>query len=89
MARLDKRGRKVGYNWWREHNTNLFRDAHDAWSARRESGGLVFGVAGTAKGHVAYYQLSDEEYARLHPQPTYKELLIANAGMGEEGEYDW
>lgn len=87
MPRRDKRGRVIGYNWWREHNVNLFRDSHDAWSARRESGGLVFSVAGTANGGVAYYQLSDEEYATLHPQPTYKELLIANAGMGEETDY--
>ena len=29
--RRDRRGRRIGHNWWREYVTGLYRDARDAW----------------------------------------------------------
>lgn len=83
--RKDKRGRRVGYNWWREYNMQGWSSAHAAWEHLRESGQPVHTgarhVAG-ADGDTAYYQLSDREYQAIHPRPTLKEFLIHNAGMG-------
>ena len=80
--RRDKRGRRIGYNWWREMNVTQFRDADYAWHSLRESGLAIHSgsVAGAGYNN-AYYQLSEEEFRELHPRPTLKELLIGNTGM--------
>lgn len=31
MDRRDKRGRRIGANWWREYVTGVYRDARDQW----------------------------------------------------------
>lgn len=85
-VRRDKRGRKIGHNWWREYNTSLWRDAHDAWLHRRESSLPAFGAAGAAHSDVCCYQLSDREYRELYPEPTLREMLVANKGMNAEQE---
>lgn len=86
FERLDARGRKIGYNWWREMNYELWFAADAAWLALRESNYPAWGAAGAANSGAAMYQLSDEEFRRLHPRPTLKEFLIGNAGMGRERE---
>ncbi len=70
MARRDRRGRRIGYNWWREYNCGLLLDARHAREAQRENGeGL---------------QMEDEEFAARYPVPTLKAFLIENAGMNRE-----
>lgn len=83
--RRDKRGRRIGYNWWREYNVTLLRDAEMAWQGMRESGDpiLTTRVPG-ADASTAYYQLSEAEYRMVKPRPTLKEYLLANAGMNTD-----
>lgn len=63
MARLDKRGRRIGYNWWREHVVSLWSGMDELWRAQREE---------TAMG----YKTEMMEFARDHPRPTLKKVLI-------------
>lgn len=64
-----------GRHWWRELVTNTYRDARDAWEARRESGAPAWNAAGAANSDVAMYQLSDQEYAELYPPPRFGDFL--------------
>lgn len=66
--RLDKRGRKIGRNWWREMNNELLLDASITWANQCEA--VCFG-----------YGTEIDEYAREHPRPTLKAFLIGNKGM--------
>ncbi len=70
MARRDKRGRRIGHNWWRVYNCTLLLDARHAREALRENGGGL--------------QMEDDEFALAYPQPTLKAFLIANAGMSTD-----
>lgn len=81
MTRLDKRGRKIGYNWWRDMNVTVLSDAEDAWQRRRESDEPAPGAPGAAHSQIACYQLDDDEYRALFPRPTLKAYLLENAGM--------
>lgn len=71
--RLDKRGRRIGYNWWREYNCALLLDATLAWHA-------------TAEPITLGYATETAEYKREHPLPNLKAFLVANAGMNREPE---
>jgi hypothetical protein len=84
--RRDKRGRRIGYNWWREWNVAELHAAENDWQAKRESGDPIHTdrVPG-ASYDTAYYQLSDAEFRMIHPRPTLKDFLVANAGMN--GQY--
>jgi len=87
MERRDKRGRRIGYNWWREMNVTQWSDADLAWQALRESGDPIHSdrVPG-ATYSTAYYQLSDREFRLLRPRPLFKDFLITNKGMNIEPE---
>ena len=68
LERRDKRGRRIGRNWWREMNCALLLDASLAWERQCEN--------------VAYgYKTETAEYAHAHPRPNLKAFLIANKGM--------
>lgn len=83
--RRDKRGRVIGYNWWREYNCEILREAEAAWQALKESGEAIMttSVAG-AEYTTGYYQLTEAEYRSIRPRPTLKELFVGNAGMNQE-----
>ncbi len=82
-VRLGKRGRRIGYNWWREHNCELLASAEAYWQGLRESGQPIHsGSVPGATYDTAYYQLSDREFKMIHPRPTLKDFLIQNKGMG-------
>lgn len=68
MTRRDKRGRRIGYNWWREYNRSLLFDATLDWERRRDE--VCLG-----------YDTEEAEYAQAIPSPNLKNFLIANAGM--------
>lgn len=84
MTRCDKRGRRIGRNWWREYNMEIWRSAHDAWVQRRESDAPAFDAAGAANSGVCCYQLDDREYRELYPEPTLKEILVGNRGINDQ-----
>ena len=85
--RRDSRGRRIGYNWWREHCVSIFRDAHDAWLALRESAQEVgHDAPAGATSSTAYYQLSDSEYQAVNPRPTLKAILMDQKGLRDERE---
>jgi hypothetical protein len=67
-ARLDRCGRRIGRNWWREFNTDVWRHADHAWWLAREA---------VANG----WATEQREFAEVHPRPTLKGFLLANAGM--------
>lgn len=71
--RTDKRGRRIGYNWWREYNCDLLLDASLTWERGCEE--LALG-----------YKIETAEYAASVPRPTLKAFLVANAGMNRESE---
>ncbi len=66
--RRDKRGRRIGYNWWRTHICDLLFAAETVWLNDREAVALG-------------YATEMEEYARDNPRPTLKAFLIEQAGM--------
>lgn len=66
--RRDKRGRRIGYNWWREYNCLIVRDYNDAVAA----------LAGQN------HQMEPAEFREAHPLLTLKESLIRNKGMAQE-----
>jgi len=68
-TRRDKRGRRIGRNWWREHICALLLDASLMWERQCEA---------VAMG----YQTETDEYARQHPRPTLKAFLIECKGLG-------
>lgn len=71
MARLDKRGRRIGYNWWRDHCVDIWFFADHAWQLARES--------------VAYgYATEEREYALENPRPTFKQVLISEARIEQD-----
>lgn len=55
-----------------------FRDAVHARSALRESAAIVpsSAAAGGSGGHVAYFQLSDDEFAELVPPLSFRDWLV-------------
>jgi len=69
--RLDKRGRRIGRNWWREYITDMLSCADHAWWLDREA-------------HCVGYATEEAEYQELHPRPTLKDFLIRNRGMHNE-----
>lgn len=69
--RRDRRGRRIGYNWWREYNCSILLDAELTWARQAE-----------ASTHG--YTTEMMEYAAEHPRPTLKAFLIANKGMSTE-----
>lgn len=71
--RRDKRGRRIGYNWWREMNCDLLLDATLTWEQRCEE---------TTYG----YKTEMVEYAERHPRPNLKDFLVRNAGMNTNPE---
>lgn len=66
--RRDKRGRRIGYNWWREFNNELFFLASAVWEEQCEAVALG-------------YATETAEYNAENPRPTLKEFLIGNKGM--------
>lgn len=83
LERRDKRGRRIGRNWWREMNCEMLQHSEDAWQSMRFSGLPAYGVAGAAHSGAAMYQLSEAEFRELHPRPTLKAFLIGNKGMAD------
>lgn len=69
--RLDKRGRRIGYNWWREYNCALLLEATLDWHA-------------TAEPITLGYTTETAEYKTDHPMPTLKAFLLGNKGMNRE-----
>lgn len=67
-VRRDKRGRRIGRNWWREYNCDLLFHADAAWQAKREA-------------ECIGYTTEEREFAMSNPRPTLKEFLLANAGI--------
>lgn len=72
-ARRDKRGRRIGYNWWREMNNELFFLQTAVWEEQCEAVALG-------------YPSETAEYAAENPRPTLKALLLGNKGMNEPKE---
>jgi hypothetical protein len=72
-ARVDKRGRRIGYNWWREYNCSMLLDADLTWQTQAEAATMG-------------YTTEMGEYRAEHPRPTLKAFLVANAGMNREPE---
>lgn len=71
MPPRDKRGRLIGFNWWREMNMEIFTHATDAWE--RECEAVAIG-----------YDTEIREYAEQHPRPNLKQILLANKGYARE-----
>lgn len=66
-VRRDKRGRRIGHNWWREMNVSLLWDATHLWETECEA---------TALG----YDTEEAEFAASHPRPNLRQFLLANKG---------
>lgn len=64
-VRRDKRGRRIGYNWWREYNCRMLYDYNDA----------------VAVLDGENHQMEPDEFRAAHPRLTLKQCLVGNAGM--------
>jgi hypothetical protein len=62
-VRTDKRGRRIGYNWWRSHVVDIYEALERMWLDQREE--VAIG-----------YRTEELEFARDHPRPTFKRVLI-------------
>jgi hypothetical protein len=71
VTRRDRRGRRIGRNWWRELNCELLLDADLTWQRERED---------ASSGYPA----EEREYAEQYPRPTLKAFLLGNAGMHQD-----
>lgn len=62
---------------WQRDAVRTYRDARDARNALRESFTPVpaGAVAGTSGAAIGYYQLSDAEFASVHPAPRLADFL--------------
>ena len=69
--RRDKRGRRIGFNWWREYVTEAWRCADHAWWLDAEA--VAIG-----------YTTELAEYRQAHPRPTLKMFLVGLAGTRDE-----
>lgn len=65
--RVDRRGRRIGANPWREYVMDVYSPARTAWEMRAEI---------ESKG----YDTELAEYRELHPGPTLKATLVGLAG---------
>lgn len=66
-------------HWWRDLVTETYRNSRTAWEALRESSAPAYGIAGAAGSDAACYQLTDAEFAELHPIPMLRDVLVALA----------
>ena len=69
--RRDKRGRRIGANWWREYNVGLVHDHND--NIERLAG--------------ENHQMEPAEFRETHPLLTLKHCLVSNKGMAQEPEH--
>lgn len=67
-VRRDSLGRRIGANWWRDYNTELFFLQTAIWEAQLEE---------AANG----WATEAADFTAGHPRPTLKALLLANKGM--------
>lgn len=67
-VRRDRRGRRIGRNWWREYNCSLLLDATLTWESQCEEA-------------TSLYETEVAEYAAANPRPNLKDFLLRNAGM--------
>lgn len=65
MERLDKRGRRIGYNWWREFIVGSWSDANQLWLSKRENEAIG-------------YKTEEREFAESNPRPTLKFFMVSN-----------
>lgn len=70
VIRRDRRGRRIGHNWWREYITDLLFCAAATWERQCEAVALGYAV-------------ETAEYALLNPRPTLKAYLIEHRGMSQ------
>lgn len=68
--RRDKRGRRIGYNWWREFITSEFFLATAVWESQCEAAAMG-------------YPTETAEFAAENPRPTLKALLLGHKGMNQ------
>lgn len=65
--KLDKRGRRVGRNLWREYVMDTYYPARQAWELQMEE--VAIG-----------YETEEIEFKQLYPGPTLKKTLLGLAG---------
>ena len=88
MPRLDKRGRRIGYNWWREYIMEMYAPARQAWEDRFEAEtNMTYhrGIIATerrAERRGGRREVTD--FIEVDYPPTLKEYLLANAGMHQD-----
>lgn len=65
--RLDRRGRRIGHNPWREYVMGVYGPARHAWELRAEEASC---------GYATEY----DEFRAEHPGPTLKATLVGLRG---------
>lgn len=63
MEKRDKRGRRIGYNWWRSYIVDSWFFADHAWKLAREA-------------ETMGYATENKQYEEDHPRPTLKTFMI-------------
>ena len=65
--RLDRRGRRIGRNAWREYVTDLWRCATEAWWRQMEEA-------------TSLYSTEVAEYRQHTPPPRFADFLTSQKG---------
>jgi hypothetical protein len=68
-VKRDSLGRRIGRNWWREYNWDIWFSATEDWLRRCETEAIG-------------YATEEAEFRERNPRPTFKDCLVANAGLG-------
>lgn len=69
-VRRDKRGRRIGANWWREL---IMSQYNAAWHDRDER-------------EQDNHQMEPAEFAAYWPKPRLKDFLVGNAGLWRDAD---
>ena len=82
--RRDKRGRRIGYNWWREYTCSIYHPARTQWEVDFEDTYYsyypgIIEVERRRERRGGRREVTD--WLEDNPPPTLKAYLLANAGI--------
>jgi len=85
VSRLDKRGRKIGYNWWREWIMSQYHPVRDHWEVQFDLQANCTYRPGIIERHKrkarrgGHTEVTD--FVSRNPPPTLRQFLEEHAGI--------
>lgn len=86
-VRRDRRGRRIGYNWWREFVMAAYSPAREAWEQAFEEAthqSYRPGIIAESRRETRRGGRNEVmDFVTEHPPPTLKAFLTEYAGMSD------